>query len=374
MDMNTEDNNFWVRYGRQMAIPEFGREGQEKLSRGSALVVGAGGLGSPLLYYLAAAGLGRLGIVDGDRVEASNLHRQILYRSADVGRLKAEVAAERLRAVNSELEVAVYPFHLNSHNALDILDPYEVVADGSDNFPTRYLVNDACLLRGKPDVYGAVFRFEGQLSVFNGLDAKGERGPNYRDLHPEPPAAGTVPNCAEAGVLGVLPGIIGSMQAAEVIKLITGIGRPLIGRLFLLDASDFRSQTIRLPKRPDRPVVNRLIDYERWCGRPGLPSKSPREARQWAAETHAQWLDVREPFERAEASLASAHIPLRELAGRISELDPARPLLVFCRSGQRSAQAVRQLLDEHHFKNVYNLEGGLLAWRRAGLPLEEPAP
>ncbi len=370
--MNTEEKSSWTRYGRQMAIPEFGREGQEKLSRGSALVVGAGGLGSPLLYYLAAAGLGRLGIVDGDRVEASNLHRQILYQSADVGRLKAEVAAERLRALNPELEVDAYPFHLNSRNALDILAPYEVVADGSDNFPTRYLVNDACLLSGKPDVYGAVFRFEGQLSVFNGLDATGRRGPNYRDLHPEPPAAGTVPNCAEAGVLGVLPGIIGSMQAAEVIKLITGIGTPLIGRLFLLDASDFRSHSIRLPRRQGT-SVSRLIDYERWCGIRGIPSKPPAEARQWAAAADAQWLDGRQPSERAETSLASAHIPLGELTTRVSELDPDRPLLVFCRSGQRSAAAVQQLLDEHDFREVYNLEGGLLAWKRAGFPLQESA-
>jgi len=350
-----KEDQSWSRYARQLAIPEFGPEGQEKLARGSALVVGAGGLGSPLLFYLAAAGLGRIGIVDGDRVAPSNLHRQSL-----------DGPAKRLRQLNPQVSVEAYPVPLTSQNALELLEPYEVVADGSDNFPTRYLVNDACLLTGKPDVYGAVFRFEGQLSVFNAWDEAGVRGPNYRDLHPEPPAPHSVPNCAEAGVLGVLPGIIGSMQAAEVIKLIAGLGKPLIGRLLLLDATDFSTQLIGLPKGRS-PEVKALIDYAAWCGYPDVPALEPEEARTWADEHSAQWLDVREPEERAVRHLGGVHIPLGELPDRLSELDPKRPTLVYCQSGRRSAEAVRLLQTDFHFRKVFHLKGGLQAWQAAEL-------
>lgn len=253
------------RYLRHFALPDFGLRGQQRLRDGSALVVGAGGLGCPMLQYLVAAGVGRIGIADGDRVDESNLHRQILYTLADVGRLKAEVARERLNALNPHVQIDVYPERLTRHNALEITGKYDVVADGTDNFPTRYLLNDACVLSGKPHVWAALFRYEAQLSVFNLLQPDGLRGPTYRDLFPTPPAPGSAPDCAEAGVLGVLPGIVGAMQANEAIKILSGVGEVMGGRLWLFDSGTGESRVVKLVKRPELQVVRELIDYEAFC-------------------------------------------------------------------------------------------------------------
>lgn len=254
------------RYMRHFSLPDFGFPAQQRLHRGSVLVVGAGGLGCPALQYLAAAGIGRIGIIDGDRVDESNLHRQILYTLDDVGRWKTEVARERLTALNPHVRIEIYTERITRHNALKIIEQYDVVADGTDNFPTRYLLADACFLLQKPHVWAALFRYEAQLSVFNWLQADGSRGPGYRDLFPVPPAPGSVPDCAEAGVLGVLPGIVGAMQANEVIKITSGVGAPLSGRLWLFDSAAAVMRTVNIAKRPDLPAVAELIDYEAFCG------------------------------------------------------------------------------------------------------------
>jgi len=355
------------RYSRHMIIPEVGVAGQKRLKAGSVLVVGTGGLGSPLALYLAAAGVGHLGLVDFDVVDATNLQRQILHTEADVGRSKLASAREKIEAMNPNVRLTTYEERLTSANALRILSDYDVIVDGTDNFPTRYLVNDACVLLGKPNVYGSIFRFEGQASVF---DAR--RGPCYRCLYPEPPPPGLVPSCAEGGVLGVLPGLIGTIQANETVKLLLGLGESLLGRLLLLDALEMRFREVRLAKDPDcpvcgsHPIVRELIDYEEFCGLrnveapPAVPEISVRELAE--SLDRVALLDVREPHEVEIAHIPGARlIPLGQLASRVGELDRDADLVVHCRSGVRSAQAVR-FLQEAGFRRVRNLTGGILAW------------
>jgi adenylyltransferase/sulfurtransferase len=345
-----------MRYARQLALPEFGAGGQRRLGEGSVAIVGAGGLGSPAAIYLAAAGVGRLGLIDFDTVDESNLHRQVLYGTKDIGATKLDAARARLQDLNPDIEIETHDTALDSGNALEILGNYDVVIDGSDNFPTRYLVNDACILLGKPDIYGSVFRFEGQLSVF---DAR--LGPCYRCLYPDPPPPQLVPNCEEAGVLGVLPGIIGTMQAAEAIKLIAGIGEPVIGRLLLFDALRMSWREMKLRKQCERhAAVTRLIDYEGFCSPMNETDITPAELAAILAEVTL--LDVREPFEWNVSHLEGAiHIPLQQLPNRLAEVPNDKEVVVYCRVGGRSAHA-QQFMLERGFTRVKNLTGGLIAW------------
>jgi len=361
----------YERYRRHLSLPQFGLEGQQKLLDGRVLLIGAGGLGSPLALYLAAAGVGTLGLVDDDVVDASNLQRQVLYNTNDIGRPKLEVARERLEALNPDLAVQLYSTRLDSGNALQIFADYDVVVDGTDNFPTRYLANDACVLLGKPNVHGAIFRFEGQATVFDAV-----RGPCYRCLYPEPPPPGAVPSCAEGGVLGVLPGLIAMIQATETVKLVAGIGELLIGRLLQYDALEMRFNEFRLRKDPECPVcgthpsVTQLIDYRGFCGLPAAeaaeaPEVSAAEvARRQRAGEEFLLLDVREPDEFARASIPGSRlVPLAELERRLLELADwkERPIVVHCHVGGRSARAAR-LLRESGFTAVSNLTGGIEAW------------
>lgn len=358
------------RYGRHIIMPEVGLEGQRKLKRAAVLIIGAGGLGSPIALYLAAAGVGKLGLVDYDLVEVSNLQRQIVHGTHDVGRPKLESARDRVRDVNPNVTIELHNLRISSQNALDLLESYDIIVDGTDNFPTRYLVNDACVLLGKPNVYGSIFRFEGQVSVF-----AADRGPCYRCLYPAPPPPGMVPTCAEGGVFGVLPGVIGSMQAAETIKLILGEGTPLIGRLILFDALSMNFREIRLRKDPRCPVcgpqrsIHSLIDYEEFCGmkpEPAVPMDqpdiSPEELKQRMDRGERPFLlDVREPQEYQVANLNAHLIPLGQLPQRMNELDPAQEIIVHCKTGNRSARAV-SALRKAGFHNVRNLAGGIDAW------------
>jgi len=343
-----------TRYSRQIALPEFGEEGQRRLAAGSVAIVGAGGLGSPAALYLAAAGVGRIGLIDFDAVDESNLHRQVLYTTKDVGRAKLDAARDRL----SDTNIETHNTALTSDNALELLGRYDVVIDGTDNFPTRYLVNDACILLGKPNVYGSVFRFEGQLSVF---DAR--VGPCYRCLYPDPPPPQLVPNCAEAGVLGVLPGIIGTMQASEAIKLLAGIGEPLIGRLLLFDALRATWREMKLRKQCDRhAAVTRLIDYEGFCEPMNELDITPDQLAE-ILET-VTLLDVREPYEWEVSRLEGAiHIPLQQLPRRLAEVPRDKEIIVYCRVGGRSAHAQHYMLQQG-FERVRNLVGGLMAWAK----------
>ena len=368
------------RYSRHLIMPEVGMGGQKKLKAGSVLLVGAGGLGSPAAMYLAAAGVGRIGIVDFDTVSESNLQRQIIHGQSTVGKPKLESAKARLLDINPFIQVEGYEEPLTSENALRVFADYDVIVDGTDNFPTRYLVNDACVLLGKPNVYGSIFRFEGQASVF-----WAQRGPCYRCLYPEPPPPGLVPSCAEGGVLGVLPGVIGVIQATEVVKLIAGIGELLVGRLMLYDALDMRFRELRLRKDPDCPIcgehptIHELIDYEAFCGMPAIDPDSAGLAHPGVPEINvvelrdriqaglpgAALIDVREPQEWEIAHLPQARlIPKGELPNRLGELSQTDEILVYCRSGARSADAV-QFLRQMGFKKVKNVKGGILAWARA---------
>jgi adenylyltransferase/sulfurtransferase len=362
------------RYARHLVLPEVGMEGQRKLKAARVLLAGVGGLGSPLALYLTAAGVGTLGLVDFDVVDESNLQRQILHSTKDVGRGKLDSAAEKLTALNPSVKVVKHDAMLTSANALEILKDYEIVADGTDNFPTRYLVNDACVLLGKPNVYGSVFRFEGQVSVF----AAGQ-GPCYRCLYPEPPPPGLAPSCAEGGVLGVLPGLVGVIQAAEVIKLILGKGEALIGRLLLIDALTMRFSELKLRRNPDCPVcglsptVTQLIDYQQFCGlapqtpeeknlKNGIPQLTVKELkRRIDAGEDAYILDVREPYEYRIANIGGKLIPQNEVPSRLAEIDRDREVIVQCRSGSRS-QHVAEFLKQAGFPRVVNLAGGILAW------------
>jgi len=363
-----------ARYDRHIIIPEFGLEAQKKLKAAKVLVVGSGGLGSPLLLYLAAAGVGTIGIVDFDTVDDSNLQRQVLFGQSDVGTPKAEAAKRRLESLNPYIEIRLHQTRLSSENALDIIREYDVVADGTDNFPTRYLVNDACVLLGKTNVYASIFQFEGQVAVFNYRNAAGELGPNYRDLYPTPPPPGLVPSCAEGGVLGVLPGIIGSMQALEVIKVVTGVGEPLSGRLFSFDAASFSTRTFHIKRRANNPLngenpaITKLIDYEEFCG---LKTPAERPVREITVQELLYWeetgepfqfVDVREPHEYEAASIGAELIPLGTVAADARRFSREIPVVVYCRSGMRSAKAIRELEDRFGFDNLYNLKGGILAY------------
>jgi molybdopterin/thiamine biosynthesis adenylyltransferase/rhodanese-related sulfurtransferase len=350
------------RYARQITLPEIGVAGQEKLRRASVLIVGAGGLGSPAALYLAAAGVGTLGLIDFDRVDATNLHRQILYGTSDVGRPKLEAAQERLEDLNPDVRVVPHPARLTSENALEILPGYDLVIDGTDNFATRYLVNDACVLLGKPNVYGSVFRFDGQVSVFATQD-----GPCYRCLYPEPPPPGLVPSCAEGGVLGILPGIIGSLQATEAIKLITGIGESLAGRLLLFDALRTAFRTMQVRKRCDEHAkITRLIDYEEFCNPVQQTDITPAElAAQLNAGNDVVLIDVREPYEWNAGHIENAtHIPLAQVPQRLAEIPKDREVVMICRSGGRSAHAQQHLIRQHGYTRVKNLVGGMQRWSR----------
>jgi len=354
------------RYQRHLIMPEVGEEGQRKLKRARVLCIGAGGLGCPAALYLAAAGVGTIGLVDFDVVDASNLQRQILYTTQDVGQKKLETAKRKLTDLNPHISIELFEERLTSKNALELVRQFDVVLDGTDNFPTRYLVNDACVLTGKRNVYGSIFRFEGQVSVFGAED-----GPCYRCLYPEPPPPGLVPSCAEGGVLGVLPGAIGTLQAIEALKLLLGIGRPLVGRLLLFDALEMDWRTLNLKKSPNCPVcgpnatVRQLIDYEAFCGVGGAAAVPEITVEELKARMDRRerfvLLDVREPSEHAVARIVgSMLIPLGALPERAGELDKSSRILVHCKSGRRSAQAVK-LLRERGFDAV-NVAGGILAW------------
>ncbi|MDW8394954.1 MAG: molybdopterin-synthase adenylyltransferase MoeB, partial [Anaerolineae bacterium] len=368
------------RYSRHLILPEIGPAGQKKLKQASVLLVGLGGLGSPAAMYLAAAGVGRLGLVDFDLVDESNLQRQILYGQSVVGRPKLESAAARLRDLNPYIAVEIFPEPLTSANALRVMRDFDIVLDGADNFPTRYLVNDACVLLGKPNVYGSIFRFDGQASVF-----WAQRGPCYRCLFPSPPPQGLVPSCAEGGVLGVLPGVVGVIQATEAIKLITGIGEPLIGRLLIYDALEMSFRELSLRKDPscpicgESPTITELIDYEAFCGAPirasaptaaqDVPEITVQELKQRIEAgldaRRTLLLDVREPYEWQIVHLPGARlIPKGQVRDHLHELSQADEIIVYCRSGSRSAEVVRFLINDVGFRQVKNLKGGVLAWAR----------
>jgi adenylyltransferase/sulfurtransferase len=364
------------RYSRHLIMPEVALEGQKRLKASRVLLIGAGGLGSPLGLYLAAAGVGRIGLVDFDVVDFSNLQRQVLHGTPDVGRPKLQSAKDRLRAINPEVEIDLYETRLTSANAISIVEPYDIVIDGTDNFPTRYLVNDACVLLDKPNVYGSIFRFDGQASVFYP-----PHGPCYRCLYPEPPPPGEVPSCAEGGVLGILPGLVGCIQATEGVKLLLGKGSTLIGRLLLYDALQMRFQEFKVRRNPkcpvcgDQPTITKLIDYEEFCGVRGQESSAPAAAsgNQW--ETTVEELkrrldnreqlfilDVRNPEEFQICRIpGSVLLPLPELPQRFRELDSNHEIIVHCKSGMRSQKALLFLRDRG-FKNIKNLKGGILAW------------
>src|SRR5574341_847804 len=368
------------RYSRHLIMPEVGMQGQRKLKASSVLLIGAGGLGSPLGMYLAAAGVGRIGLVDYDVVDYSNLQRQIIHGTKDVGRSKRDSAKERMSDINPHIQIDTYNAPLTSENSLDILKPYDVIIDGTDNFPTRYLTNDACVLLSKPNVYGSIFRFEGQASVFDAT-----KGPCYRCLFPEPPPPGLVPSCAEGGVLGILPGTIGAIQATEAIKIMLGIGETLVGRLLLYDALQMTFDFVKLRKNPkcpicgENPTLTGLIDYEQFCGVPAhdhsvfaseaegvVPTVGAQEVKA-KLESGEDFilLDVREPheWEISDISRATHHIPKGQILEHLGELDTTREIVVYCKTGGRSADVTR-LLHEHGFSKARNMLGGINAWAR----------
>src|SRR5579871_5491524 len=361
-----------LRYSRHLIMPEVGMEGQQKLKAARVLCIGTGGLGSPLALYLAAAGVGTLGLVDFDVVDYTNLQRQIIHSTADVGRKKLDSAADKLKAINPYINLRTFDTRLSSANALELFRDFDIIADGTDNFPTRYLVNDACVLTGKPNVYGSIFRFDGQASVFFP-----PHGPCYRCLYPEPPPPDLVPNCAEGGVLGILPGFIGVVQATETVKLLLGAGRPLIGRLMIYDALDMTVREMKVRKNPECPIcgpnptIKELIDYEQFCGVRGEESPAaatpdeitPRDLKALIDGGKSPFiLDVRNPEEILICRLdGSTVIPLPDLANRLGELDPSVPMVVHCKSGARSAKAIA-LLKQQGFTRLSNLSGGILGW------------
>ena len=363
-----------LRYSRHLIVPEVGMEGQLKLKAAKVLLVGTGGLGAPLGLYLAAAGIGRIGLVDFDVVDFTNLQRQVIHFTKDVGRPKIDSAAEKMQALNPNVEIVKHETALSSENAMEILKDYDLVVDGTDNFPTRYLVNDACVLLGKPNVYGSIFRFEGQATVF-----ACEGGPCYRCLYPEPPPPGLVPSCAEGGVLGILPGTIGLIQATETVKLVLGIGEPLVGRLLLYDALGMRFRELKLRKNPECPIcgdhrtITRLIDYHQFCGVPQQPPKQETKVTEGEIEVtevrakldrgdNFVLIDVREPHEYKICNIPGAKlIPLGEIGKRLGELDPQADIVIHCKSGMRSARACG-ILKAAGFKQVRNMKGGILAW------------
>jgi molybdopterin/thiamine biosynthesis adenylyltransferase/rhodanese-related sulfurtransferase len=378
MTMSYKDIEFskeeLARYNRHIIIPEFGEDAQKKLKASKVLIIGSGGLGSPALLYLTAAGVGTIGIVDFDVVDDSNLQRQVLFDIHEIGKPKVEAAKRRLEALNPHTRFILHNTHINSGNALEIIKDYDVVADGTDNFPTRYLVNDATLLLDKPNVYGSIFQFEGQVSVFNYVNSKGERGPNYRDLYPTPPPPGLVPSCAEGGVLGVLPGIIGSLQALEVIKVITGIGEPLSGRFFTFDALNFETRSFNIKRRDDNPVngknptIHELIDYEQFCGMRAIEEKpakeiTARDLYDWQVKGKKfKLIDVREPSEYKIVQIGGELIPLATVSDHTDQIPTDIDVVVYCKSGVRSLKAIRELEEKFGYENLYNLKGGILAY------------
>ncbi len=365
-----------LRYSRHLLIPDVGLEGQRKLKAASVLIIGTGGLGSPAALYLAAAGIGRIGLVDYDVVDRTNLQRQVIHGTATVGKLKVESARARMLDLNPDIKVDIYNQTFTSENAWGIATPYDMIIDGSDNFPTRYLTNDLCVLTGKPNIYGSVYRFEGQVSVFDS-----RVGPCYRCLFPEPPPPGLVPSCAESGVFGVLPGIIGLLQATEALKLLLGVGEPLIGRLLLYNARDMSFEFVRLRKNPkckvcgENPSVRGLIDYDEFCGVPGHEFETGSAGEPWditpsqldsqlKSGTPLCLVDVREPHELEISHIdGTLNIPLEQLAVRSSELNTRDEIVLICKAGVRSTRALHILLDEG-FSKLHNLKGGLNAWAR----------
>lgn len=367
--LNKEDLQ---RYNRQIIIPEFGQEGQLRLKNSAVLVIGAGGLGAPILQYLTAAGVGRIGIIEFDEVSISNLQRQVLFSTDQVGESKAHKSKERLNGLNPDVLIETYETAINSENAMELIGSYDLVVDGSDNLATRYLVNDACVLLEKTLVYGAIFRFEGQVSVFN-ADCRNERGPNYRDLFPTPPPPEMVPSCSEGGVLGVLPGIIGSMMANEAIKVLTGIGETLSGRLFVFDALDFTSHTLKVSKNAKNPIsgenptISELIDYEAFCmgeiKQLRVKEITVHDLEKKISKEDVWILDVREDYEYQLSNIGGFLIPLNKVVNRMEEIPKDRQVIVMCKMGGRSQKAI-ELLQEQGFENLVNLKGGIVAWQK----------
>lgn len=368
--MNKDD---LLRYNRQIIIPEFGESGQQKLIDSSVLVIGAGGLGAPILQYLSAAGVGRIGIVDFDEVSLSNLQRQVLFNTEEIGQSKAKTASEKLSLLNPSIQFDVHESPINSLNAMKLIESYYLVVDGSDNLPTRYLVNDACYLLQKPLVYGAIFRFEGQVSVFNALKTDGSRGPNYRDLFPTPPPPEMVPSCSEGGVLGVLPGIIGSMMANEAIKLLVGMGESLSGKLFVFDALDFSTFKLNIEANADNPIsgqhptIKELIDYEAFCmgevKQKLVREISVQELKEKLDKGAVELIDVREDYEYEIANLGGKLIPLNKVLSRSNEIPKDKEVVMMCKMGGRSKKAI-ELLRSEGFENLINLKGGITAWQK----------
>ena len=355
------------RYARHISLPEIAQEGQLQLKNAKVLVIGCGGLGAPLLQYLNAAGVGTIGLMDHDTVDESNLQRQVLFSEHDLGQSKVACAKRILSKQNSNTQLITYPFFIDSENALETIKDFDMVADGSDNFATRYLVNDACVLLNKPLVYGSINQFEGQVSVFNQSLPKGKRSPNYRDLFPTPPPPDKVPTCAEGGVMGVLPGIIGSMQANEVIKLITGIGNTLHGRMFHFNAKTFTSYTLQFetdknnPLTGDNPTQKGLVDYAHFCGSESvdndIPTVTPNDLEMWKREqVEFELIDVREMHEFKALNLGGKPIPLSELKDRIEEIDPSKKTVIHCKSGKRSLEAIKIIRKKGDFPHLYNLQ------------------
>src|SRR5688572_27165762 len=365
------------RYSRHLVLQDFGVGNQLKLRDAKILVVGAGGLGCPALLYLTAAGVGTIGIIDGDVLELSNLQRQILYTVNDLGRNKAEAAVKRLALLNPLISLKSYPLRLNSQNALQILRDYDVILDGTDNFPTRYLINDACVLLSKPFVYASILKYEGQAAVFNFLNSKGSFSANYRDIFPEPPSAESIPNCEEAGVLGVLPGLLGCNQANEAIKIITGVGEPLSNRLLILDSATMQQTLIRITDHQTREKIKMLIDYEDFCGISAGKNKSLNDKLLTMKEVTVQELkklmdsradfqliDVREPHEYEICNLDGELIPMSDIPSSVDKIARDKQVVIHCRSGKRSGDMLLWLEKNHGFTNLYNLKGGVLAWAR----------
>ncbi|MDH4058082.1 MAG: ThiF family adenylyltransferase [Cyclobacteriaceae bacterium] len=368
--MNKLTREELIRYSRHLVLENFGLESQQKLKNARVLVVGAGGLGCPALLYLAAAGVGTIGVVDFDVIQESNLQRQILFSFADIGKSKAEVAGQKLIAQNPYIAVNIYPEKLTRINCLEIVKKYDIILDGSDNFPTRYLVNDACVLADKVLVYGSILQYEGQVSVFNSPSGK-TRSSNYRDLFPEPPAPNEVPNCEQAGVLGVLPGIIGSLMATETIKIITNIGDALVNRLLILDLITLETTQIKIPNRNSRNSIADLIDYDSFCG-VNVPEISLQKMKEITvkelkaaldSKEDIQLIDVREIHENELSNIGGKHIPMAEVPMNTDKIETDKKVVVYCRSGARSGNIINWLEKNKNLTNLYNLKGGMLAWR-----------
>lgn len=376
--MNKLSSEELQRYSRHLVLPDFGIEKQLRLKESSVLVVGAGGLGSPALLYLAAAGVGSIGVVDGDVLEVSNLQRQVLYTVNDIGKNKAEAAVERLSLLNPLISVRSYPFRLTSKNALEVASSYDVIIDGTDNFPTRYLINDTCVLLNKPFVYASILQYEGQAAVFNLKDKAGGFSANYRDVFPEPPPADTVPNCEQAGVLGVLPGLLGCIQANEAIKILTGTGEPLVNTLLILDSATMQQSLIRIVDHQTREKIKTLIDYEDFCGISAGKNKSLTNAKPLTmkevtvqelkklmdSRADFQLIDVREPHEYDICNLHGELIPMSDIPYNVDKIAKDKQVVLHCRSGKRSGDMLLWLEKNHGFTNLYNLKGGILAWAR----------